>query len=118
MDKNSTDLKELNNKLRTKDSPVRSILKAFSWRIIATFTTFVISYIIFRRYTEKTVDESIENATLIASIEFGAKIIFYYLHERLWTNIRWGKYWRRTYWKSQAWKKLYNKKHSENLRSK
>jgi uncharacterized membrane protein len=114
MDKENTDLKELNNNLKTKDSPVRSILKAFSWRIIASSTTFLITFVIFRRYSEKSLDEVLETATFITTIDVVAKLAFYYLHERLWTNIRWGKYWRRTYWRSKAWKKLYNKMHAEN----
>ncbi len=100
-----------------KDSPSRSLTKALSYRILATFTTFVISYIVFRRYTEKTVEDSFGIATLIASVEFVAKIIFYYLHERLWTNIKWGKYWQRTYWKRKAWKKLYRKLHKDHNQS-
>jgi len=100
-----------------KDSPSRSLIKALSYRILATFTTFVISYIVFRRYTEKTIEDSIGNATLIAGVEFVAKIIFYYLHERLWTNIKWGKYWRRTYWRRKAWRKLYRKLHEEQNQS-
>lgn len=96
-----------------KDSPFRSILKAFSWRLMAMGATFLISFIIFRRYTEQSLDESIENAGLIASIEFLSKIALYYLHERLWTNIAWGKYWKRSYWRSRAWRRLYNKLHEK-----
>ncbi len=96
---------------KEKDSPARSILKAFSWRIIATGTTFLISFIVFNRYTNKSVDESIENAGMIASVEFFAKFIIYYAHERMWTNIRWGRYWSMKYWRRRSWKKLYNRMH-------
>jgi len=106
---------EYENITKTKDSPSRSLIKALSYRILATFITFIVSFIIFRRYTEKTIEDSLGNATLIAVFEFVAKIIFYYLHERLWTNIGWGKYWRRTYWRSKAWRKLYNKMHVEKM---
>ena len=78
-----------------KDSPGRSILKAISWRLVASGATFIISYVIFRQFTEKSNAEVIETATLITSIEMVAKLILYYLHERMWTNIVWGKYWRR-----------------------
>ena len=80
MDKENTDLKELNNNLKTKDSPVRSILKAFSWRIIASSTTFLITFVIFRRYSEKSLDEVLETATFITTIDVVAKLAFYYLH--------------------------------------
>ncbi|MCF8235321.1 MAG: DUF2061 domain-containing protein [Bacteroidales bacterium] len=96
-----------------KDSPVRSILKSISWRIIASLTTFLIVFVIFRRYTDQSLGEVFENASYITSIEVVAKLVFYYLHERAWTNIRWGKYWTRSYWKTRAWKKLYNRMHHE-----
>ena len=111
MGQNST--KKSKDKVTEKDSPLRSISKTLSWRIIATATTFIISFIIFNNYTEKTIDESINNAGLIASIEFFAKIIFYYLHERLWTNISWGTYWRKFYIGRNAWKKLYRREHEK-----
>ena len=96
-----------------KDSPVRSILKAVSWRIIASGTTFLITFVIFRRYSEKSMEEVLETATFITSIDVVAKLAIYYLHERLWTNIRWGKYWYKTYWRQRAWRKLYNKMHQD-----
>lgn len=96
-----------------KDSPVRSILKAISWRIIASGTTFLITFVIFRRYSEKSMDEVLETATFITSIDVVAKLAIYYLHERMWTNIRWGKYWRRYYWRQRAWRQMYNKLHED-----
>lgn len=96
-----------------KDSPSRSIAKAISWRFIATGTTFLISFIVFNQYTEKTFNESMQNAGLIAAVEFFAKILFYYLHERLWTNIQWGKYWRRTFVARHLWRKKYRKMHKK-----
>ena len=89
-----------------KDSPTRSILKAISWRFIASGATFIISFIIFRQYTQKTFNEILETASVITSFDIVAKLILYYLHERLWTNIDWGKYWQR-----KAWRKLYRKRH-------
>lgn len=102
-----------NQETRYKDSPVRSILKAISWRIIASLTTFLIVFVIFRRFTSQSLDQVFENASYITAIEVTAKLIFYYVHERAWTNISWGKYWTRRYWRSRAWKRLYNKLHEE-----
>ena len=90
----------------TKDSPTRSVLKAISWRLIASGATFIISFVIFRQYTEKTYSEVIETASLITSVDIVAKLILYYFHERLWTNVVWGKYWKR-----RVWKKRYRKLH-------
>jgi uncharacterized membrane protein len=62
----------------TKDlteSKTRSVLKAFTWRVIATATTITIAYFI----TGET-----EVALSIGAIEFFSKFIIYYIHERLW----------------------------------
>ncbi|MCF8298175.1 MAG: DUF2061 domain-containing protein [Saprospiraceae bacterium] len=67
-----------------KESPVRSIIKTISWRIIATLTTILIAYFI----TGDT-----EKAAQIGLAEVFIKLLFYYLHERAWTNVKWGKYW-------------------------
>lgn len=97
----------------SKDSPTRSMLKAISWRFIASGTTFIVSFIIFRNTTDHTMNEVLETAWYITVVEFSAKIIIYYLHERMWTNIRWGKYWRKKYWQRRGWKRLYRKMHQE-----
>ena len=60
---------------KSKESRKKSIYKALSWRIIATLSTILIAYII----TGKT-----ETALSIGGIEFLAKFIIYYLHERAW----------------------------------
>lgn len=78
-----------------KDSPGRSILKAISWRLIASGTTFIISFIIFTQATHTAYKDVIGAVSLITAVELVSKLILYYLHERLWTNIVWGKYWRR-----------------------
>ncbi|UBM61298.1 DUF2061 domain-containing protein [Candidatus Sulfidibacterium hydrothermale] len=89
-----------------KDSPTRSILKAISWRIIASGATFVISYFVMKYSTKKTDAEILQYASAIASVDVVAKLILYYLHERLWTNIYWGKYWTK-----KAWRRKYRKMH-------
>ncbi|MBL4711808.1 MAG: DUF2061 domain-containing protein [Gammaproteobacteria bacterium] len=63
------------NDSNSKESRARSLLKAFSWRIIATTTTIVIAYVI----TGET-----ETAITIGGIEFFSKFIIYYIHERAW----------------------------------
>lgn len=95
----------------TKDSPTRSFLKALSWRVIASGTTFLVTFLIFKNTTDKSFDEVLETAWYITVVEFSSKIIIYYLHERMWTNITWGKFWRRNYWERRGWMKLYRKMH-------
>ena len=84
-----------NYKSFEKDSPTRSLFKAFSWRLIASGSTFIISFTIFTQTTETAFKEIIGAVSLITAVDIVAKLILYYLHERLWTNIVWGKYWRR-----------------------
>ena len=78
-----------------KDNPWRSVSKAISWRILASGATFLISFLIFKQYTDKPDNEILETASVITSVDVVAKLILYYLHERVWTNITWGKYWER-----------------------
>lgn len=61
-----------------KESHFRSVLKGFTWRIIATTTTVTIAYII---------TGEVENALKIGFIEFFGKLLIYYLHERAWQQI-------------------------------
>ena len=52
-------------------------MKTMSWRVIATTTTFVISWV---------VTGSVLAGGVIASIEFWAKLALYYVHERAWSK--------------------------------
>jgi len=67
---------------KTSEKPIRSIAKAFSWRVIGTVDTLIISYVL-------TGEFSI--AASIASIDFVTKMILYFFHERFWNLIKWGK---------------------------
>ena len=58
-----------------RESHLRSIVKAFSWRFVSTCTTFAIVYI---------VTGELSLATSIAGVEVVIKMILYYFHERAW----------------------------------
>ncbi len=58
-----------------KESHLRSILKGLTWRIIASTTILIITYL--------TTGE-METAVTVAGIEFFVKLLLYYLHERAW----------------------------------
>ncbi|MEZ4958101.1 MAG: DUF2061 domain-containing protein [Saprospiraceae bacterium] len=64
-----------------KESHIRSILKTISWRLIATTTTVIIAYFIFG---------DISNALKVGGLEFFAKMIIYYFHERAWQAVPYG----------------------------
>ena len=68
--------------LRGRETPPRSILKAVSWRTLGTLDTFAISWFM----TGK-----VEIAGSIAALEVITKIAWYYLHERVWAAIAWGR---------------------------
>ena len=97
--------------LVAKDTPGRSLTKAISWRIVASLTTFLITFVIFRQQMKEEASAILQASTLVLIFDVLIKIVIYYFHERLWTNISWGKYMQRKYWKRRAWKKLYRKMH-------
>jgi uncharacterized membrane protein len=60
----------------------RSVCKAVSWRTLGTLDTFAISWFMTSR---------VGIAGSIAGIEIITKVAWYYLHERLWVLVRWGR---------------------------
>jgi uncharacterized membrane protein len=64
------------------ETHARSVLKAISWRTLGTVDTFAISWFMTGR---------VQIAGSIAILEIGTKIAWYYLHERVWAAIGWGR---------------------------
>lgn len=62
-----------------KESKLRSFLKAMSWRLIATTTTFLLALFVFQDH-----EDAVTKSSLVAGMELGLKLILYYLHERGW----------------------------------
>jgi uncharacterized membrane protein len=60
----------------------RSFTKAFSWRVVASTDTFLISWLI----TGKLLF-----AGTITLLEILTKTFLYYFHERGWNKIKWGR---------------------------
>ncbi len=67
-----------------KESRLRSVLKAISWRCIATMTTFTLAYVIF---SGSGCEGALEKSTLVAGLELVIKLFIYYFHERMWQAI-------------------------------
>ncbi|WP_428264458.1 DUF2061 domain-containing protein [Haliangium sp.] len=61
----------------------RSLAKALSWRIVATVITMAVAFALTRE-----VEVAAAVAGLDTTIKFGA----YFVHERLWLRIRFGRY--------------------------
>jgi len=68
--------------LMYKDTNTRSLVKGFSWRLVATTTTIIIVYVFFGR---------LDLAIAAGALEWVAKIALYWAHERAWVKVRWGK---------------------------
>jgi uncharacterized membrane protein len=64
------------------ETHARTVIKAVSWRVIASLTTMTIIYVLTREWV-LTLGAGVVEAT--------SKMLFYYLHERAWGKIGWGK---------------------------
>ena len=58
----------------SKDN-IRHILKTFTWRIVGTIDTILLSYFI---------TGNITTGLKIGGVELITKMVLYYLHERVW----------------------------------
>lgn len=65
-----------------RDSRWRSVTKTGSWRISATVTTIILVYFFTGEFTI---------AVQVGMVEMVAKLVIFYLHERAWDKIRWGR---------------------------
>ena len=65
-----------------KESNSRSVLKTISWRFWATLTTMTLVYLFTGR---------LDTAFYVGGFEIIAKIILYYVHERAWNRISYGR---------------------------
>jgi len=64
------------------EKPIRSLIKAISWRIVATLTTILLVF----AFTGNLVLSSGVGAT-----ELLLKILIYYIHERVWNMLSFGR---------------------------
>ncbi len=67
---------------KNSEKPIRSMVKALSWRVVGTLDTMLISWFITGELTM---------ALSIGSIEVITKMVLYYGHERIWNLIKWRK---------------------------
>jgi uncharacterized membrane protein len=65
-----------------EDTKTRSIIKTFSWRITGSSATFLIAWII---------GGDLAVAGTIAMTQIVANTMLYYLHERVWNLVTWGR---------------------------
>lgn len=68
--------------VKNSETAIRSIVKAFSWRIVGTVDTVLISWLVIG---------DVSLAFAIGSVELITKMLLYFFHERIWNIIKWGK---------------------------
>ncbi|OAB77347.1 DUF2061 domain-containing protein [Cochleicola gelatinilyticus] len=85
-----------------QESHYRSIIKGISWRFIATADTIIVVLLI----TCISGQCSLENALKIGFFEFLIKLAIYYIHERIWQRLLFGKevHPRQTLYKTISWR--------------
>jgi len=64
------------------DSNGRSLAKTLTWRITGSASTFTIVYLI---------TDSVGVSSSIAVIQMCVNTVLYWLHERVWTRVNWGR---------------------------
>ena len=64
------------------DTPTRSVVKTVSWRLTGSGATFLIAFIMTGNFAI---------AGVIGITQMVSNSILYYIHERLWNNIKWGR---------------------------
>lgn len=69
------------NKIKVINSRIRHLAKSFSWRLIGTLDTIIISGFVIGNFI---------SGSKIGLIETFTKIFLYYIHERLWYRINFG----------------------------
>ena len=66
----------------TTEKHYRSLVKAVSWRLTGSVDTFIITFFITGRP---------KWALYVSGVELFTKIFLYYVHERVWHKMAWGK---------------------------
>jgi uncharacterized membrane protein len=64
------------------DTNKRSLVKTISWRLTGSGATFIISWLISGNFAV---------AGTIAVIQLMSNTILYFIHERIWNRIKWGR---------------------------
>ena len=68
--------------VKSGEAGIRSLAKAISWRMTGTIDTFIVSWF---------VTGTLTLATGIALTEIFTKVGLFWLHERVWNKVKWGK---------------------------
>ena len=64
-----------------REKPIRSLLKAISWRITGSLDTVLLAWLF---------TQNVNTALAIGLTEVITKTFLYYMHERIWSRVRLG----------------------------
>jgi len=64
------------------DSNSRSLVKTITWRVTGSSATFLIAYLLIGNFAV---------AGVIGVTQLISNTILYYVHERIWNKVGWGK---------------------------
>ncbi len=70
------------NPVTAAERPIRSLVKAFSWRVTGSIDTMLLSWLF---------TSDLKIAAAIGLTEVATKMVLYYLHERAWNRISLGR---------------------------
>ena len=65
-----------------REKPYRSVVKSISWRTVGTIDTMMIAWL---------VTGKLDFAVTIGGVELFTKMFLYYMHERTWNRIKFGR---------------------------
>ncbi len=65
-----------------RETPIRSVAKAVSWRVIATLTTGLLVFALTQRS---------DIAFSVGLLDAIVKLLLYFLHERVWNGLGFGR---------------------------
>jgi len=70
---------------KKRESRLRSIFKAFTWRLVASATTFTVAYfVVLLGAPVEQRELATKAAVVVAAFDFVLKLFLYYFHERIW----------------------------------
>jgi uncharacterized membrane protein len=78
--------------IRAAGSRSRSLAMAISWRFVGSLDTFILSFLIL--YVTGHGQQPMAAMRLsgaIALAETGTKVLLFYIHDRIWGTIPWGR---------------------------
>ncbi len=87
----SLDYAEAEPKAQPAEKASRSIAKTFSWRIIASIDTLILSFLVMYFVGVEGTGSAMKAASIIAGLEVPNKLLLYYFHERMWARIQFGR---------------------------